>query len=457
MGIYRNYFDKCNTIIKGSEANTANNPVTELAYGKRLTRFLFYVDITDLKNRIARKEIVIDSNTKHYLKLKSTVDFSVKPKLNLSNFIDVDDTSRPVSFDLELRTIDESWDAGDGYDFSLNSNRRSEDLDYVLSPSNWIKSTTLTDWSVPGAVATGSTLIATQHFDKGNEDIQMDITEYINEQLISTGSTYNGFCLKYSDEIEELAVNKEYVTGFFTKHTQTFFEPFIETVYDDVIRDDRNKCFLNKTNRLYLYSNIGGSLVNLDELPICTIDNVTGTTVNQQSKGIYYVEFTPTQDDFTSYKKYNDVWSNLKMNGKILENVKMNFIPKDESEYYQLKDEMILPQHYGLSLSGIHQEEKLTSGEQRRINVLARKPYTVNDNDIIDTIEYRLYVIVGTAQETIIDWSPVSRSNLHNYFTLDTSWMIPNKYHIDIKIKQNGEVLLYNNQLVFNVVNRRKL
>lgn len=454
MGIYKNYFDKCNTIIRGSEANTANNPVTELAFGKRVTRFLFYIDMKIIKDKILNKEIIITPDARHILKMKSTLDFSINPYLNKSKDLIIDGTSRPTSFDMELYPLTEAWDAGTGYDFTLNPYRRIEDVDYVQSPSNWLQSTTDTNWSVPGAISSGTTSIATQHFDTGNEDIEMDITEYVNFLISDIAPVNYGFCLKFKKEVSNDAL--EYVIGFFTKTTQTFFEPYIETTFNDVIRDDRNKMFLNKVNKLYMYTNVGGKLTNLDQLPVCTIPQVGILPVLQQSKGIYYVEFNPLGSLFTSYKKYFDTWSSLIVNGNILSDVKMDFIPKEESEYYQISNEMVLPQHYGLSLSGIKQEEKITSGEMRRINVLVRKPYTVNQNDVIDDIFYRIYVKVGHTQFTVIDFSPVSRSNIHNYFTLDSIWMIPNRYYVDIKIIQNGEVLLYNDQLVFNIISRKK-
>ena len=453
MGNYKNYFNKCNTIIRGSDINTANNPVTELAFGTRVTRFLLYVDMSIINAKILNKEITITPDLRHILKMKSTLDFSINPYLNKSKDLIIDGTSRPTSFDLELHVLNQPWDAGTGYDFKYNTSKRIEDVDYVVSPSNWIQSTTDQNWVYPGAVSTGSTAIATQHFDVGNEDLEMDITDYVNK--INKGEAHNyGFCLKFKNENNVDGL--EYVIGFFTKTTQTYFEPYIETSFNDVIRDDRNKMFLNKTNKLYMYVNVGGKLTNLDRLPICIIPEVQNLIVHQKSTGVYYVEFKTLEANFTSYKKYHDTWSGLVVNGNTLTDVKLDFIIKDEAEYYQITNEMVLPQHYGLSLSGIKQEEKITSGEMRRINVLVRKPYTVNQSDLIDDIYYRVYVKIGNTQLTVIDWSEVSRSNTHNYFTIDSSWMIPNKYYVDIKILQNGEVLLHNDQLVFNIVSRKK-
>jgi hypothetical protein len=58
----------------------------------------------------------------------------------------------------------------------------------------------------------------------------------------------------------------------FTNNTQTFYEPYIETKYDNHIIDDRNNFILDKLNKLYLYVNVGGNPTNLDALPTVIIN-----------------------------------------------------------------------------------------------------------------------------------------------------------------------------------------
>ena len=43
---------------------------------------------------------------------------------------------------------------------------------------------------------------------------------------------------------------------------------------------------------------------------------------------------------------------------------------------------------------------------------------------------------------------------LKNYFLLDTSWMIPNKYYLDIKLTSNQEVKHYTDVMSFQIVNQ---
>ena len=71
MGIYRTYFDKNNTIIKDSEVNTGRNQVSELYFGETISRFLFYCSFDELKSKVDSKEIILENNVKHYLKIKT--------------------------------------------------------------------------------------------------------------------------------------------------------------------------------------------------------------------------------------------------------------------------------------------------------------------------------------------------------------------------------------------------
>jgi hypothetical protein len=317
MGVTRTYFTKNNTIVKNSAVNTGRNPVSELYYGNRNSRFLFYCDFTDLKEKYRNKELIIDGTTKHILNIKPTSSFDVMPYLNDENNLVFGNMQRATSFDLELKELLNDWDEGIGYDFNPNESRKPYDQAYSNDISSWdgMSGGTLDD-----------RIITTQHLDKGNEDIIMDVTDFVNN--IITGDTeYKGFCLKYTDEFEnptgitKFDKNEVYAFGLFTRHTQSFFEPFIESTFDDVIKDDRGDFYLNKTNRLYLYFSVDGKNENFDKLPTCEIaatDDFTGVTldVKQQSRGVYYVEVEG--DLFNANTLYNDIWDDLEFDDKPL-------------------------------------------------------------------------------------------------------------------------------------------
>lgn len=462
MGVTRTYFTKNNTIVKDSAVNTGRNPVSELYYGNKNSRFLFYCDFTDLKEKFRNKELIIDDTTKHILKIKPTSSFDVMPYLNEENNLVFGNMQRATSFDLELKELLKDWDEGIGYDFNPNESRKPYDQAYSNDISNWFTMTGDTLGDITQHMTDGTLVDVTQHFDKGNEDIEMDITDFVNNIITVTGDTeYKGFCLKYTDEFEnptgntKFNPNNVYAFGLFTRHTQSFFEPFIESTYDDIIKDDRGDFYLNKTNRLYLYFSVDGKNENFDDKPSCTIYGFTGVTldVKQQSRGVYYVEVEGNL--FNANTLYNDIWDNLIFKGKDLKKKKMSFVPKVQEDYYLIGENILNPIKYGVSLSGIKSEEKMHQGEKRRINVLLRKPYTVNQVDVVTKIYYKLYIKRGQDQTVVIDWLEVNKTYGSNFFTIDTSWLIPQTYFIDIKIDRNGETNIYNEELKFIILNKK--
>lgn len=467
MGIYRTYFEKNNTIVKNSSINTAKNPITELYCGDKVSRFLFLVNFQQIANMVENKQINISNgNIKHILKITNTSNFDVAPNLNVNNDISLGDGYRSASCDIELRPLTQFWDEGNGYDyeqvFLLGDNS------YNVEASNWTNATTSVKFNNSGAVNTNY-IIGTQHLDHGDENIEIDITNFVNK-LLTTGITINtysgqttgtytadyhnyvGFVLKYTNSSETAFNGLTKTIGFFTKYTNTFFEPYIETIYDDLIKDDRVNFYVNKDNNLFLYSNINGSLKNLDELPICTIGNNT-FTVKQVSTGVYYVTIPAdySLNHFNTHTKYQDIWTNIKYNGVTLNNISLSFVPLDSQDYYQIGSKVIEPVRYGATMSGIKFGEDLTQGEIRKINVLLRKAYTLNDYDFVDDLYYRMYIKQGNNIVEIFDWQPISKSYDTHFTYLDTSWLIPQTYYIDLKVVLAGEVNIYNEQLRFTV------
>jgi len=179
----------------------------------------------------------------------------------------------------------------------------------------------------------------------------------------------------------------------------------------------------------------------------------TSTDVVQADKGVYYIElFVPiTESDCVLF---TDTWSGITINGISRPDVELDFELKDDDIYYNFGDSEGLPIEYAVTLSGIRRDEKIKRGDKRKVFVNARIPYTVNETSVIDGLEYRVWVREGNTQVSVIDWNTVNRAFLKNYFILDTSWMIPNEYYIDIKLTSNQLVKTYTDTLKFSIVNQ---
>ena len=288
----------------------------------------------------------------------------------------------------------------------------------------------------------------------------MDITNEVNS-LITGGTSNYGYGIAFVAPLEQIITVPSQYVGFFTRHTQTYYQPFLETNYNDPIKDDRKNFYKNKNNRIYLYSNVAGEPKNLDTNPSVTIyDNqgnvfssITTTEIVHVSTGIYYAEVL-VPNSVEDCILYYDQWSGLKVDGAVIGDVELSFEVKSEKEYYQIGSTDSIPVNYAMSLSGVKRDERIKRGDVRKILVSARLPYTINESKVIDNLEYRVWVTEGNAQVNVIDWRDVNMAYLNNYFLLDTSWMIPNEYYIDIKLTSNQEVKQYTNVMNFNIVNQ---
>jgi hypothetical protein len=450
--VIRTYFDKNNTIVKNQTVNTGLNPVSELFYGgnngsELFSRFLFHFDETRLKDLYTGGTFTDLTKLKHTLRLTNTASFDTD-LLNGS----MGGKFRASSFDLTLFKINQFWDNGVGYDYDLNETIIGETA-FSFIPSNWVESQTGIVWSGGSGVYSGSPsgiTVSTQHFDKGNENIEMDITDYLNGVL--TGDTNHGLGLAFDRGLELMNTTSLYYVGFFTNNTQTFYEPYIETIYENHITDDRNNFIMDKLNKLYLYVNIGGNPTNLDYLPTVGI-GTSSFTPTHVTKGVYSIEVMIPSTEGEPDMMLSDVWSGISVNGIVRPDISLDFVLKSSNGYYGIGGADIVPKKVAVSVSGLLNKEKIKRGDIRKVLVSARIPYTIEQTQLIDGLKYRLYVSEGANELTVIDFQPLEMNNNY-YFLLDTQSLIPNTYYLDILVTSNLEVTTIKNAIQFDIVNQ---
>lgn len=462
--VIRTYFDKNNTIIYNSRVNVGENPIAELYYGgdsstKSYTRFLFYFDESRLRELYTGGTYVDLTKLKHTLRMTNTGAFDT----DLIGTTTCGGKDRACSFDLILFKVNQHWEEGCGYDYGdctyLGETSQS------FGPSNWFDAQVNTSWSGGSGVYSGSPVVlATQHFEKGNENLEMDITNIVNGYL--TGDTNYGLGIAFTRVLEETdTLNHQYV-GFFTRHTQTFYEPLVETIYDNHISDDRADFYLDKNNKLYLYVNLAGRPTNLDSIPgVIVKDNdgnvfsaYTPSQVTHVTKGVYSIDINvPTTNDFIDCVQFTDTWTGITVNGVSRPNIELDFMLKDSMGYYNIGDADSLPKKVGLNVTGIKRDEKIHRGDIRKVIVSTRIPYTIEQKQTVDKLKYRLYVKEGRNEYTVIDFQDVEMANNHNYFLLDTASLVPGIYYLDVKVESNLEVNTIKNALTFEIVSQSNL
>lgn len=459
--VIRTYFDKNNTIVSNTNVNTGLNPVTELFYGgaegqHQYSRFLFHFDETRLRDLYTGGTFTDLTKLKHTLRMTNTGSFD-KDLLNTN----MGSKDRTTSFDLITFKIGQQWDNGVGYDYEIPI-LTSGDASFSNTPSNWVNARTGIEWNNGTGVYSGSPsgiTVSTQHFDKGNENIEMDITNYVNGLL--TGDTNFGLGIAYPRAYEVMNTENLQYVGFFTNNTQTFYEPFIETTYSNHITDDRNNFYLDKKNKLYLYVNVAGNPINLDVKPSVNVLDENGflfsaytpSDVNHVTKGVYSIDIIVPTTAENIETMYEDVWTGLTINGVNRPDVTLDFVVKDSFEYYNMDGDS-LPKKVGVSIAGLQNMEKIKRGDIRKVLVSARIPYTVEQSQNISDIKYRLYVSEGSAELTVIDFQPVEMAVNNYYFLLDTASLIPNTYYLDVLVTSNLEVTTIKRAVQFQIVNQ---
>jgi hypothetical protein len=501
MSTHRSYFSRNNTLLYNSFTNVGKSPYTELYFGTAndvispigFSRFIFDLDLTSLIEKISDKTISSGctsfTSMTHTLRMTNTSSFD-KYLMNGQMW---DGRLRATSFDLNLIRIpkfsgtsgaSQTWDEGVGSDYYDIKNTRNtsnglltpialpENQSYSQRPSNWYQRNTISGWSEYGIysnINTGltpfssMTIVDTQHFEFGNEDIEFDMTNEINSILTGGTTGGTGWIISFPPELEILTgLTQNYAVAFFDRNTQTFYEPFLETTYDDLIEDDRNTFYKNRENKLYLYSYIDGDLVNLDTNPTVVLtdssDNIIQGPLTSclKTKGIYEITFSAiTATTASTNCTYYDVWSGITYNGVTLDNITNSVVLQSSSKSIQLGSESQDPILYGFDYYGIKQDEKILNTDVRKVGVVVKKAYSTNELLQKINVYYRIYVREGQTEVQVQDWTKVNRSYNQYYFMFDTRDKIPNEYYIDLKVYSDGAADTYKKQIKFQIVNKK--
>jgi hypothetical protein len=456
MSYFRSYFEKNNTIIKNSQVNTAKNPTTEIFYGSSFSKFLFKVDFTELKNKIENSEYILNSNTRHTLHLTNCI-FGDETFLGAKRGTGRERTN---SFDLIVFKVPEFWDEGlgfdyedGGYDFTTGNKTFDE------RPSNWFNRTTLQEWSSEGVYSTSPNIITTIHFDNGNEDINVNITDYVNDIL--DGETNHGLGLAFALLYEDLSPEVDQSVSFFTKYTQTFFEPYVETFFDDIIQDNRLNFIEKAQQNLYLYVTKGTNFYNLDTLP--TVDildstntpiaGLTGLTTTHIKKGVYKVTFGIDGVLCDGKRFFFDKWKGLSLDGVSISNVIQKFIPYPYTSLFTVGENQTELQRYSIQYFGIKQGEKVKRGDKRKVVVTFRS-IDYPKTQLFDDVYYRMFIKEGRTDVIVHDWTKLDTTN-ENSFTLDTSIYVPREYFIELKGKTHTEEIYYDEHIKFEILSEK--
>lgn len=472
MSVFRIYPVKSNTIASGlyKNFNSGQNAVTDLWYGgggtdtspeKRnsYSRYLVKFDLSDLQAKINNGEIILNNVSSFKLKMTNSIprDKVLEPEYEY----DILDKKISSSFDLICFPINKDWDQGRGYDLTKEfyAVRSLGENPLITGYSNWQYATQISSWDEPGVftnptASTAVTQYVSQHFDIGNEDIDMDITSVVLDWL-SGGSINNGLGIAYNRYYELLSTDTRYIASFYTDNTNTAFKPFIEVNYNQSFIDDRLNVNNNRICKLFLYTFSGNDASNFFSASTVTIKNsansiiYSGLTPTRIDKGVYFVDVW--MSGATKGQQYKDVWEGVTFNP--------GFDKQDYTQYFVVQDNYYTrnaPQvnAYSLTTYGIDNGSIISTEENIRIYCDLRVNFSTNAPKTNYAIEYKM---IMNQQIEVIPWTPINQAIIDrcssNYFDLQTNWLLHNQtYEIQFRVKELGTARIQNEKINFKIL-----
>lgn len=425
MRYFRSYIDNNNTVFKltaPTNVDATKEPTTEILYGENSSKYIFHVNIDTLKNNIRDGKYSLTTNTKHYLHLTNCI-FADSTFLGQTNG---NGNERSTSFELIVFTIAKNWD----------------EFTYSDEPLE---------------------IINTVHFDNGDENLHVDITDYVN-QLLTDENINHGLGVTFHHVYNDVKTDLIQSISFFAANTQTFYEPYVESVFpDDIIIDNRFNFIGGQYCNLYLYSVKNGIYQNLDESPIVDIydsrnqpiPGLTDLETVKIRKGVYRVTFKIDNSLCDGKRFFFDKWKNIKIYNYVMPVVTKKFTPMQFSECVTIGANPDVDTAMQIKFTGLSLNEKVKRGDDRRVVVnfmSINKPNPI----VIDEAYYRLYIKENEKNKVVVyDWSLMDRTS-ENSFQLDTSFLIPREYYIEIRADIYGEKFYYDNILKFEIVSTKE-
>ena len=452
---------RSNLIDSGSLANMGESDVLEVfsirgqanSSSLELSRLLTKFPVTDIVSDRAAGSIPNSGSTSFFLRLSNAVHGE----------------TTPTKFNLTVQPISRSWDEGFGLDMEEYRD---------LGASNWISASTGVSWTSQG----GDYITASSYdvyFAKGTEDLEVDITELVEQWVDGTYDNY-GVGVQLSSS-EEQSSRSYYTKKFFARGSEFFYKrPYIEARWDSSVTDDRNHFIASSSllpasdnlNNIYLYNKFRGRFVNIPDVGTGSVYvslytgtlGPTGDRLPLQggatsilggfvSTGIYSASVAIDTDEEILF----DVWHNNTgteyYTGSAINPVSYNASSNDDADEYIINITNLK--------SSYSRSEKAQFRMYARTKDWSPNIYTVATSDIenttINSMYYKLYrasdlfeVIpygTGSTQHTKLSYDDEG-----NYFNFDMSLLEEGyEYILKFLIEEYGEYVEQKEEFKFRV------
>jgi hypothetical protein len=458
--IKRYFADKDTTITNGYDtfmsgrkvdANMGASDILEAyaLYGRyradtsynELSRILVNFDNTDILADVAA----------------GTIDLS-RDKVYFRLFNAVHGETLPSNYTLEIYPLTKAWDEGIGLDM--------EDYEDEGGAS-WDAATDSIDWTSDGGDYDVSRKKEVT-FDSGDEDIELDITDWVTEWNNATLTNY-GFIIKNKYETTD---DSYYTKRFFARKSENFFKrPVLEarialdtstlSKTERSEADGRDNFYFSSSlasasdnaNTIYLYNAIRGELKDIPgqgdgtTTMYCRLYNqdysyeIDNVAVSWVRTGVYSAVFTVDEDDIEGlYTKIHDRWFESSTSTDVLYDgdITPKTFSRDVSDY-SVENE--IDKKYVINIRDLRRSYR--NDQEVKFRMFARdknwKPnmyvsYTENYGDNAETIDYLYYrlhrisdeeVVIDYSNNATVDYSRVPYDSHGNYLTLDMGILEP--------------------------------
>ena len=151
---------------------------------------------------------------------------------------------------------------------------------------------------------------------------------------------------------------------------------------------------------------------------------------------------------------FYDRWCNIIINGRDLDCVTQKCIPKQFNDFFQIGPNQTSVDKFAVQFYGVSLNEKIKRGSTRKIVVTFRSIDNPPKSVLMDDVYYRVYVKEGRTQVNVWEWTKLDKTN-ENSFMLDTSYMIPREYWVELRTMINGEDVFYKDEIKFEIVSEK--
>ena len=204
------------------------------------SHILIKADLDELKANLEQKLDLADSSLKIKLVLKDIQGTQIAPS----------------GFSIDLIQLEQDWQEGEGKDIATLAD---------VMPCNWLSSTGDTLWENPGGLSDLPTIIESSFFEKGNEDLSIDITNWV-KSVWNNDILNHGWLIKFS-QAQDTDEYSYFVKRFASRHTRNpYNKPKLIVSWDDYHEDDRLQFETSTQNILTIRHYVKGDLKILDNV-----------------------------------------------------------------------------------------------------------------------------------------------------------------------------------------------